>query len=613
MDNDLGQFLADLKTRANIKDVVGSYVQLRRSGSDWVCCCPFHNEKTPSMYVHERQRYFHCFGCGKGGDVITFVRDIEGMSYMDAVKKLADQYHMTMPEFKADPEHEKKKERKDVLQSIMLEANRYYYNNLVNKEDGKPGLAYLESRGFGKDIVDKYRLGVSLSEDGLQRYLRLKKYNVADLQACGLVSGQNNTDFFANRLIVPILDPNGKVVAFGGRIYKEEDKGNPAKYKNSNTNEVFEKGRCIYGLNFVREDRKKGIRPDELILVEGYMDVIALGAAGITNVIAGMGTALTEEQITEIKKNTQKLLVCYDGDEAGRKATSKNAPMIEVAGIDMKIVLLPKGMDPDEVIKAEGAEGFKKYCDSALNLIEYRLKLCEEAYDLDTADGRQKYLKACIVALSDLDSPADIEIYSNEVQKKVGVAHETLIFEIERYKGKKKLAATPVEKSKEETKASIFNANEGDRQKLISSERFVLNRILHGIDYTDVDIVPDEWFNDATCELVIKWAKIKSKTPGGIVIGDIYSDIPDSELIDKIINEDEELKKFRNNYEKEKAHYVYCLMNIADAYLLRRIKELNDFCMKETNSVEIEKAKRQISILSSKRFSKVLEDKYIDF
>ena len=612
LDNNLSEFLADLKLRANIKDVVGSYVQLRRSGSDWVCCCPFHNEKTPSMYVHERQRFFHCFGCGKGGDVITFVRDIEGIPYIEAVKKLADQYHMTMPEYQKDPEYEKKKERKDVLQSIMLDANRYYYGNLVNKEEGKAGLEYLAGRGFGREVVDKYRLGVSLSEDGLQGYLRRKQYKVADLQACGLIYGDKNTDSFANRLIVPIFDPNGNVVAFGGRIYREQDKDVPAKYKNSNTNEVFEKSRCVYGLNFVREDRKKGIKPDELILVEGYMDVIALGAAGITNVIAGMGTALTDGQIAEIKKNTQKLLVCYDGDEAGRKATSKNAPMIEAAGIEMKIVSLPKGMDPDEVIKAEGAEGFRKYCDNALNLIEYRLRLCEEAYDLSTLDGKQKYKNACIVALSKLDSMIDVDIYANEVQNKIGVAHEMLLAEVENYKRKENLKKT-TEEGKEEPVVSTFNANEARRKNLISSERFVLNRILNKADYIDLSIIDDKWFSDSTSELIIKWAKVKSKTLDGIIIGDIYSDIPDPEQIDLIISVDTELQQFRNNYEKEKKYYYSCLVNMANAYLTLKINEFNKICMNSKDNSEIEKASRQISELSRKKQSKLLEDKYIDF
>ena len=605
-DNNFEQFIADLKTRANIKDVISSYVQLRRSGSDWVCCCPFHNEKTPSMYVHENQRYFHCFGCGKGGDVITFVRDIEGMSYIDAVRKLADQYHMEMPEFKADPKAQEEKDRKDLLIGIMLDANRYYYANLTRKEEGQPAKDYLASRGFGDDIIEKYRLGVSLSQDGLQGYLRRKEYKVPDIQACGLIYGKDNIDSFANRIIVPIFDAQGNVVAFGGRIYKEEDKDNPAKYKNSNTNEIFEKSNCVYGLNFIKEDRKKGIRPDELILVEGYMDVIALGAAGITNVIAGMGTALNEGQIKVIKKNTQKILVCYDGDEAGRKATAKNAPMLEAAGLEMKIVSLPQGMDPDEVIKAEGAEGFKKYVSEALTLIEYRLKLCREAYNLNTPDGRSRYLKAAIVALADLQNQVDIDIYTNEVANTGKVLVENVTSELNKLKRERIRKAREQEQAEEEKKQVTFSASNAIAVKCLKAERFIINRILNHVDYVNLDVIINDWFVDPTCSLIIEWAKKKVKTPEGIVTGDLYSDIPGPEQINAIFD----VEKEKRTYEQNKAYYQDCIITLANAYFLRKNKEY----LEEAGKIEDETERRKLTNLayqaSQLAQSKVIEDKY---
>ncbi len=605
-DNNFEQFIADLKTRANIKDVISSYVQLRRSGSDWVCCCPFHNEKTPSMYVHENQRYFHCFGCGKGGDVITFVRDIEGMSYIDAVRKLADQYHMEMPEFKADPKAQEEKDRKDLLRGIMLDANRYYYANLTRKEEGQPAKNYLASRGFGDDIIEKYRLGVSLSQDGLQGYLRRKEYKVPDIQACGLIYGKDNIDSFANRIIVPIFDAQGNVVAFGGRIYKEEDKDNPAKYKNSNTNEIFEKSNCVYGLNFIKEDRKKGIRPDELILVEGYMDVIALGAAGITNVIAGMGTALNEGQIKVIKKNTQKILVCYDGDEAGRKATAKNAPMLEAAGLEMKIVSLPQGMDPDEVIKAEGAEGFKKYVSEALTLIEYRLKLCREAYNLNTPDGRSRYLKAAIVALADLQNQVDIDIYTNEVANTGKVLVANVTSELNKLKRERIRKAREQEQAEEEKKQVTFSATNAIAVKCLKAERFIINRILNHVDYVNLDVIINDWFVDPTCSLIIEWAKKKVKTPEGIVTGDLYSDIPGPEQINAIFD----VEKEKRTYEQNKAYYQDCIITLANAYFLRKNKEY----LEEAGKIEDETERRKLTNLayqaSQLAQSKVIEDKY---
>ena len=595
------EFISELRSRSNIRDVISSYVVLKKSrGSDWVCCCPFHNEKTPSFYVHEDQKYYHCFGCGAGGDVIKFVMEIEQVGYWDAVKILADRANMTLPEHESDDKYKEKKDRKEKLQALMLDANRLYYKNLVS-EKGEKAREYLAKRGFGQDIIDKYRLGVSLDPDQLQKHLRLKGYSVADIEACGLIYGDSHVDAFANRLIVPIYNPFGKVVAFGGRIYREEDKDNPSKYKNSNTNEVFEKSRMVYGLNFIRDARIKGEKYENLILVEGYMDVIALGAAGINNVIAGMGTALTDGQIAEIKKNTQTIYVCYDGDEAGIKATNKNAPMLEKAGLEIKIVCLPNGMDPDEVIKSEGVEGFNKYLSEGRTLIEYRLKRCEDTADLTTNEGRSKYLKAAVVALSYIESEIDLDIYTNIVSQVGQVTKKSVEAEVIKYKSKNKNNNEVVE----EVVTKPSEIQDKARLAKLKQMRFVISRMLNNAKYVKREQIKEEWFTDPTAQAVVRW--IKSKGNENIIIGDMFAEVTPTEEMNAYLDEKQD---FESEIVEEN-FYKDCLDHIVVDFIQAQKQELRAQ-LKVTQEPE---QKRQIMLeidkLNKKLASQNLEDKLI--
>ena len=595
-NNDFSDFLTELRNRTNIREVVESYIPLKHQrGSDYVACCPFHNEKTPSFYVHEAQKYFHCFGCSKGGDVVKFVMEIESVDFIDAVKILAERLHMSLPEYKSDSNYSSTKERKTKLKEIMLDANRFYYNNLINKEAGKPALEYLESRGFGREIIDKYRLGVSLDKTSLQGYLRRKEYSLSDIESCGLIYGKEHIDSFSNRIIVPIQDSFGNVIAFGGRIYKPEDKDNGAKYKNSNTNEIFEKSNYVYGLNFIRDARIKGQRPEQLILVEGYMDVIALGSAGINNVIAGMGTALTEGQISQTKKTTQNVLVCYDGDEAGRNATKKNAPMLENAGLNIKIMYLPEGKDPDEVIKTEGVDAFNYYMDNALSLIEFRLKLCELAFDLNTNSGRASYVKAAIVALSDLTSETDLDIYMNIVVEKGRVTRESLKREIEKHK----LTHSKNNEAKEET------TKQDTAKSIIKAQFFVANRAINSCSYVNKNELVVDWFEEPSIHEVIRWFKDQT---GEIVIGNLYSDIPQTPIIDKVV----EVQIPKTTQEKEITYYYDCLIKLANAYLQKNIDNLKKKSQETDDEEERRKYIIQISLINKKKNSKIWSDKYLD-
>lgn len=263
--------------------------------------------------------WYHCFGCGATGDVVKFVMEMESVSFYDAVKLLADKVGMQLPEVKLDPEYAKKKEHSDVLKQLMRDVARYYRNNLLDENKGKEAREYLHNRSLDDETAKRYGLGLSLDGESMVGYMRRKGYLLKDLEECGLIANTERPyDAFANRIIVPIMDSMSNVIAFGGRIYHGEK--DVAKYKNSTNTALFDKGRTIYGVNFIKRDKKlNGIAYKELILVEGYMDVISLGASGIKNAVACMGTALTDGQARELSRMTETLYVCYDGDGAGKK------------------------------------------------------------------------------------------------------------------------------------------------------------------------------------------------------------------------------------------------------------------------------------------------------
>ena len=401
------EFLEELKYKCDIVEIVSQYVPLQKKGGRFFGCCPFHHEKTASFCVNQQEGFYHCFGCGASGDVIRFIQEIESISFFDAVKYLANKVGLPLPEVKFDPDYGEKKARREILKEAMRDAAMFYRKNLLDVEKGKKAREYLSSRGLGDEVSKRYGLGLSLDYDGLVQYLRYKGYKLNDLLDCGLISNVDRpADAFANRIIVPIVNSMDEVVAFGGRIYQGEQ--DVAKYKNSTNTQLFDKGRTLFGVNYVKRDRKQsGETKDELILVEGYMDVISLGAAGINNAVAGMGTALTEGLARDLKRLASKVYVCYDGDGAGRKATLKNVDTLLAAGLDVRVVTLPDGKDPDETVRSEGRDGYLSYVAAAKPVAEYKLDLVESANELASLDGRAKYAKAAAEVLRSIADPSE--------------------------------------------------------------------------------------------------------------------------------------------------------------------------------------------------------------
>lgn len=580
------EFLEELKYKCDIVEVISQYVPLQKKGGRYFGCCPFHNEKTPSFCVNNG--WYHCFGCGASGDVVKFVMEMESVSFYDAVKILADKVGLQLPEVKLDPQYAQKKEHGDVLKQLMRDAARYYRNNLLDEKKGNDAREYLHNRGLDDEIAKRYGLGLSLDNESMVGYMRRKGYLLKDLEECGLIANaQRPYDAFANRIIVPIMDSMSNVIAFGGRIYHGEK--DVAKYKNSTNTTLFDKGRTIYGINFIKRDKKmNGVAYKELILVEGYMDVISLGASGIKNVVACMGTALTDGQARELSRMTENLYVCYDGDGAGKKATIRNVDILAKFVQNVRVISLDEGKDPDETVREGGAEAFLKKQKEALPVIEYKLKLCADANDLGSVNGRAKYVQSALKVLKTIDNRAEREVYMDVVSKMSGVSVATLTDEAGMIRP-----------------AKIEQPKENDEEKIaknLRASRFVLNRIVKGEKYVDLSKIKTEWLENDLHRQVFEWAKTMPEHTD--MVKTMFSVFGyDNEEISNILNIN---MKFADNI-READYFNDCVLMLANEFVLKRLEQVKN----GYNELSDPEAKRA-SIAEISRLQKILKSKDIN-
>ena len=393
----LDDFIEELRQRNDIESVVSSYVTLKRRGSNLVGLCPFHNEKSPSFTVYTSSNSYYCFGCGAGGDPITFIRSIENLDYIDAVKFLADRCGMRMPESGYDDTMQKLRLK---IYEINRAAARFFYKRLKTPE-GKIGLDYLKSRQLSASTIKSFGLGYAPdSWDALHNHLRNLGYTDDLIFQADLISKRKNSsgyyDRFRNRVMFPIIDLRGNVIAFGGR--RLTDDKTVAKYINSSDTPVYKKSTVLYALNYAKNSKRKG-----LILAEGYMDVIALHQAGFDNAVAACGTAFTQEQARLLSRYTDEIIVTLDADEAGQKATNRTIEILKSTGMNIRVLRVDGAKDPDEFIKKYGPERFQGLLDGANNDIEYKLSAVKAKFDLTTDDGRLSALKQISLVLAATD------------------------------------------------------------------------------------------------------------------------------------------------------------------------------------------------------------------
>lgn len=420
----------EIRLRSDIVDIIGSYVHLRKSGANHVGLCPFHNEKTGSFSVNGQRQIFKCFGCGVGGNVITFLMKYDNMTFPEAIKVLADRAGVALPEIDYSEEEKKANSRKQQILQVNKEAAKYYFAALKSPQ-GKVGLDYFYGRGLSDDTIKNFGLGFAASgNNSLYSYLKALPDHFSDdvLNASGIFNFSEKygaRDKFWNRVIFPIMDVNSKVIAFGGRLMsagavEEGDKKIP-KYLNSPETDVFDKSRNLYGLNISRRSRS-----GYLILCEGYMDVIALHQAGFDMAVASLGTAFTSGHATLIRRFTKKVYLSYDSDDAGVKAALRALPILKAAGISARVIDMRPYKDPDEFIKNLGREEYQKRIDNAEGSFFYEIRMLERDYDLSDPESKTNFCVEIAGRISRLDEEIERTNYIEAICSKYGLSVESL-------------------------------------------------------------------------------------------------------------------------------------------------------------------------------------------
>lgn len=412
----------EVRDSNNIVDTISKYVKLNRIGSNYKGLCPFHNEKTPSFTVSEDKQMFHCFGCKEGGDVISFLMKHDNLEFTDALEVLADNANITLEKKNINPEKEK---TRNILHEINTEAGRHFYRNLFNQ---RKAYDYLINRDVDKETIKMFGVGYSLdSWDDLLNYLKSKDYKEEDIEKAGLISKSKKTggyfDRFRGRIMFPIMDNRGKIIGFGGRSI---DSGNQPKYLNSPETPVFSKGNNLYALNIAKNHN----RNKDIILVEGYMDVLSLFKYGIKNSVASLGTALTENQVDLLKRYSKRVYICYDSDAAGKTATNKAIDVMKKKSVRPKVIPLPENLDPDDFMKKEGVAQFKKLINNSLTSTDFKIQLKKESYDLNNHEDKINFLKDVSKLLKEIKSPVELEVYINRVSKETNISTQVIKQEI---------------------------------------------------------------------------------------------------------------------------------------------------------------------------------------
>lgn len=461
------KFLEELKQKNDIVSVISEYMPLERRGRSYWGRCPFHTEKTASFSVNQDGGYYHCFGCSAGGDVIRFVMQYDGVEFYDAVKKLAERAKMPLPALSYDDKQQK--EERALKERILncLKATETFYKDNLFSERGVEHLRYLARRGLTVETIKEFQLGASLDFESLPKYLLKKGFTFEDMYAAKVVTERKENgkyfDAFANRLMFPIHNNYGEVIAFGGRNLNGDEYG---KYRNSQEiPSVFVKSRALYNINRVR-DRRSDKQP-YVILVEGYMDVIKVYQSGFTATVASMGTSLTKEQAHILKRYTDRVLLSYDGDSAGQKATIRGLELLESEGLSVGVVSLPDNLDPDELIEQRGKAAFLEALDSALPLVDFKLAILKKTFPPITTEGRRKYVATSLKVIREVESAAVREELLKKLRDESGISYDALNRDLELAPKERVVRAPLIIKSQVE-----------------SAERFVLYAFLNKKPFT---------------------------------------------------------------------------------------------------------------------------------
>lgn len=414
------ELIEEVRSRSDIVDVIGSYVNLKHKGNSYSACCPFHHEKTPSFHVSREKQMYHCFGCGVGGNVFTFLMEHENMTFPEAVEELAGKAGVALPERSMSKDEQKRADERTKIKEMNKIAAGYFHY-LLKTDHGTAALAYLTNRGLTDETITKFGLGYSDKfSDDLYKYLKSKGYKDEEMIKAGLIKVDEKygpSDRFWNRVMYPIIDPNNRVIGFGGRVMGE---GTP-KYINSQDTPVFDKSRNLYGLNLAKKSKRKGI-----IFCEGYMDVISMHQAGFDNAVASLGTALTVGQVNLIKRYTDRVYLAYDSDEAGTKAALRALQIMREFDMPARVISLKPYKDPDELIQNDGKEAFEKRIEEAVSGIMFEIDILEHNYNQNDPQERTEFQKEAAKCLSKIMDPLERDNYIKSVSEKYNIDSKTL-------------------------------------------------------------------------------------------------------------------------------------------------------------------------------------------
>lgn len=549
-------FLQELRMKTDINDIISTYVSLKKRGSTYVGLCPFHNEKTPSFTVYPDTQSFYCFGCGAGGDAVGFIKKIENLDYIDAVKSLAQRAGMQMPDDNSYDDSLAKKRRR------ILEINRAtakFYHSYMLSDEGKLGLDYFLNRGLSMKTINHFGLGYAPdSWDLLLKHLKNEGYSISEMIEAGVVKKGNKGfyDIFRNRVMTPIIDVRGNVIAFGGRVL---DDSKP-KYINTGDTLVYKKTNELFALNFAKDSGN-----DTLILCEGYMDVIAMHQAGFTNAIAGCGTALTNEQVRLISRYAREVILAYDADEAGQKALNKAISLFKQTEVKTKIPSLVGGKDPDEIIKTYGRDKFKGMLEGASNEIEFSLMSLRKKYNLNATQGKIEFLNDAIKILINV-SPIEQDLYVSRLSEELQIDKQSINIQLNDYKkknsrrNKNKAFKAIIDDSSREIRKQSYNQDESIR-KIKAEDRLISLLIKHPDCFRLTNGFNSEHLSSGFIKKVYDLICTKIGNGYDVSLMDFSGDFTDSELgrLSGIIA--------RNIDSKEpKTEFLDCLNTIEEEY-----------------------------------------------
>ena len=598
---DFNSFKEKLKDHNDIVTTISRYVSLERKGKRYWGCCPFHMEKTPSFAVLDEGQYYICYGCKATGDVITFIQKIENCDFIDACKILAKNANLEMPTFTNDENVLKQKKEKDEIYRCLKDAALYYYHNL-NHADAKPALDYIKKRGLTMTTVTNFGIGYSLGWSDIVHYLTGKGYSLDTMMKAGIVElrtdrdnpdqkldpklAKNYYDCYAKRLVFPIINSLGNVVGFSARLLED---ANFAKYKNTAQTSVFDKSKCVFSINQIKKLKSNNELKD-VIIVEGQMDVISLYQAGVKNAVACMGTALTGLHAKELKKFTDRVVLCFDGDGAGQKATLRSIDTLVKGGLDVYVVKMMDKLDPDEYIKKYGKDSYLNLIANAKYWVEFLIYNYLENYDISKPNQKTNYINSCLNVISKLESDSERNIYLDILKSITNVPIEIL------RKDMANLDNATIENT-EEAESKTPEVLPSKENAYVKAVKFVMASLLHSKTYAKLndDILDNLLSNDyITIYNYIKRCVSDNKQPMMASVFDMF-DVENNEDIRDIV-----AYEFNKTFDNEK-FYNDCVNTLVESglkhkqtLLLSKIRECRDIDERKVLTAELNKIIKKI-------------------